>query len=259
MWEGGHLRDSLDLLPALDSVVEREGDIFLWTDKGENSEVVMHTPVLAVVAPCYNEEEVLPETIVRLGNVVRDLIIRQKISRGSYILFVDDGSKDKTWEIIEREAKTNSLVGGLKLSRNFGHQSALIAGLEFRGINHNQFDMKTNVEDSGVLVLGEESSPYTVFKQRNKADIEVGDLIVITPFGLNYVGPAKREINELLSNYEIVYHAKSILEIPDFSLKALVKYYYRKNLDELIKNSKVMIDDNIFRLPLDFYVLKKIR
>lgn len=91
----------------------------------------MQTPKLVIVVPCYNEEEVLPETIVRLTNVMNELMEKQKISRDSFILFVDDGSRDRTWEIIENTAKINSTIRGLKLTRNFGHQNALIAGMEY--------------------------------------------------------------------------------------------------------------------------------
>lgn len=85
--------------------------------------------VLALVVPCYNEEEVLRKTAERLtGELVR-LSNLQKIHTDSFIVFVDDGSKDKTWEIIKELKKQNPSIKGIKLSRNFGHQSALLAGL----------------------------------------------------------------------------------------------------------------------------------
>jgi glycosyltransferase involved in cell wall biosynthesis len=86
-------------------------------------------PVLTIVVPCYNEEEVLPETINRLSEVLRDLILEKLVAENSVMLLVDDGSKDKTWEIIEQYNKINKFVTGLKLARNAGHQSALLAGL----------------------------------------------------------------------------------------------------------------------------------
>ncbi|MCO7177121.1 glycosyltransferase family 2 protein [Sporolactobacillus kofuensis] len=87
-------------------------------------------PLLTIVVPCYNEEAVLDETTKELSNVMFQLIKNHKINASSTVLLVDDGSKDKTWSIIEHTAKTNPLIQGLKLSRNFGHQGALIAGLE---------------------------------------------------------------------------------------------------------------------------------
>lgn len=86
---------------------------------------------LAIVVPCYNEEEVLTETISVLVSVVVELIQKEKISEDSFILFVDDGSKDKTWKLIEKEFEVNKKVYGLKLARNRGHQNALLAGLEY--------------------------------------------------------------------------------------------------------------------------------
>lgn len=85
--------------------------------------------ILSIVVPCYNEEEMLPITFESLGAKLKDLIDKKKISPDSFMLFVDDGSKDKTWELIEEENKKNSMVRGLKLAGNVGHQFALTAGL----------------------------------------------------------------------------------------------------------------------------------
>lgn len=90
----------------------------------------MQKPILTIVVPCYNEEDVLPETIKQLTNVLENLLEEHLIAIGSKILFVDDGSRDRTWELIEQESERNPFVTGIKLSRNFGHQKALLAGLE---------------------------------------------------------------------------------------------------------------------------------
>lgn len=79
--------------------------------------------------PCYNEEEVLPETAKRLIEKMRNLVSTGKISETSRILFIDDGSKDRTWKLIEQLHEAQEYVCGLKLSRNRGHQNALLAGL----------------------------------------------------------------------------------------------------------------------------------
>lgn len=89
----------------------------------------MREPVLTIVVPCYNEEEVLPETINQLQGLLARLIEETLVSKHSKILFVDDGSKDRTWELIYKEGLQNEYVRGLKLSRNAGHQNALLAGL----------------------------------------------------------------------------------------------------------------------------------
>ncbi|MDQ1144545.1 glycosyltransferase involved in cell wall biosynthesis [Bacillus sp. SORGH_AS 510] len=89
----------------------------------------MMEPVLTIVVPCYNEEEVLPDTMDQLQWLLHDLINESLVSRKSRILFVDDGSKDRTWEMIYKEGLRSEFVRGLKLSRNVGHQNALLAGL----------------------------------------------------------------------------------------------------------------------------------
>ena len=90
----------------------------------------MRNNTLYVVVPCYNEEEVLGETSKRLNEKMTSLIEQKLISEKSRVLFVNDGSKDKTWEIIKDLNKQNKLFCGITLSRNRGHQAALIAGLE---------------------------------------------------------------------------------------------------------------------------------
>ena len=87
------------------------------------------TDILYLVIPCYNEEAVLPETARQLLAKMNSMFDRGMISRESRILFVNDGSKDRTWEIIEELHASNSIYSGVKLSRNKGHQNALLAGL----------------------------------------------------------------------------------------------------------------------------------
>mgnify|MGYP005779658013 FL=1 len=85
--------------------------------------------ILYLVIPCYNEEAVLPETARQLLEKMNSMFERGMISRESRIMFVNDGSKDKTWEIIEELHRSNPIYSGVKLSRNKGHQNALLAGL----------------------------------------------------------------------------------------------------------------------------------
>lgn len=91
----------------------------------------MSAPKIALVLPAYNEEKVLAETTFRLTIVLDDLILRKIIAENSFVVFVDDGSKDNTWNLIEQYSKINKFIKGLKLSRNQGHQSALLAGMEY--------------------------------------------------------------------------------------------------------------------------------
>lgn len=84
---------------------------------------------LYLVIPCYNEEEVLPETSKQLLAKMNSLIKSDKISDRSRIVFVNDGSKDRTWEMITKLHEKNKIFQGICLSRNRGHQNALLAGL----------------------------------------------------------------------------------------------------------------------------------
>ena len=86
-------------------------------------------PVLYLVIPCYNEEEVLPETTKRLTEKLHGMVREQVVHADSRILYVDDGSRDKTWALIEEYSAAIPHVDGVKLAHNRGHQNALLAGL----------------------------------------------------------------------------------------------------------------------------------
>lgn len=85
--------------------------------------------ILYVVVPCYNEEEVLTETTKRLKEKLENLIKDKKISNKSRVMYINDGSKDNTWNLIEEISNKENLFTGISLSRNRGHQNALLAGL----------------------------------------------------------------------------------------------------------------------------------
>jgi glycosyltransferase involved in cell wall biosynthesis len=89
----------------------------------------LRPPTLSVVIPCYNEEEVLPETAQRIAAQLQHMINARMIGEDSHALFVDDGSSDRTWATIEGLHRKSYPMRGLKLSHNRGHQSALLAGL----------------------------------------------------------------------------------------------------------------------------------
>ena len=89
----------------------------------------MVSDILYLVIPCFNEEEVLPETCKRLTKKLKDMMEKQLVSGSSGIVFVDDGSRDHTWGLIEKLYEENALVLGIKSSRNRGHQNTLLAGL----------------------------------------------------------------------------------------------------------------------------------
>lgn len=85
--------------------------------------------ILSIVVPCYNESEVIKETSRRLISVLEGLIKKEMISPDSFILFVNDGSRDNTWELIRKLYKESKYVYGVNLAGNVGHQNALMAGL----------------------------------------------------------------------------------------------------------------------------------
>jgi polyisoprenyl-phosphate glycosyltransferase len=86
-------------------------------------------PILGIVVPCYNEEEIFPKTSQVLGALLMDLISQRKVHPNSFVCYVDDGSEDRTWVLIEERSQQDRHTRGLKLSRNFGHQNALLAGM----------------------------------------------------------------------------------------------------------------------------------
>lgn len=104
----------------------------LWDERDEKQverAQELKSPKLIIVVPCFNEEEVLPESITRLTAVIGRLTSQKLVAPSSFILFVDDGSRDATWKLIQDNSNTNHFVSGLKLARNVGHQNALLAGI----------------------------------------------------------------------------------------------------------------------------------
>ncbi len=86
-------------------------------------------PALAIVMPCYNEADVLESSVDLIGNYLESLRQRRVVSQESYLYLVDDGSRDDTWPIIERLSAISTRIRGIKLSRNFGQQAAMLAGM----------------------------------------------------------------------------------------------------------------------------------
>lgn len=84
---------------------------------------------LAIIVPCYNEEAVLPQSIKTLVALRESLIKKELIAKTSKLVFINDGSHDATWKIIEKEHSKNPFIKGISFSRNFGHQAALLAGM----------------------------------------------------------------------------------------------------------------------------------
>lgn len=127
------------------------------------------TPVkLAIVIPCYNEEEVIHETTHRLTILMQRLINESLISDKSFVLYIDDGSRDKTWHLISEIHKHNPQFKGLKLSRNFGHQNALLAGL------HHIEDYEVSISIDADLQDDLEAIPKMIEKYNEGNEIVYG-------------------------------------------------------------------------------------
>ena len=111
---------------------------------------------LVIIVPCYNEEEVLAETTSRFSDIISRMRESGRIDEGQ-ILYVDDGSRDKTWALVEDFSATNRYVSGLKLAHNVGHQQALWAGLEWAAVHADaavsiDADLQDDVEAIPVMV-----------------------------------------------------------------------------------------------------------
>ena len=91
--------------------------------------VVEEMKSVSVIVPCYNEEEVVLETMRKLEEILAELVRKEKVDENSRVILVDDGSRDRTWAMIEEASESRPRIGGIKLSRNVGHQRAVLAGL----------------------------------------------------------------------------------------------------------------------------------
>ncbi len=128
---------------------------------------------LSIVVPCYNEAAVLPQTARQLQGLLEKMISAGKASQLSQVIFVDDGSTDTTWELIGDLCQQSNLFAGLALSRNFGHQSALLAGLftasgdAIVSIDADLQDDELAIEEMVDLFIQGCDVVYGVRKQRN--------------------------------------------------------------------------------------------
>lgn len=147
-------------------------------------------PVLYIVIPCYNEQEVLPITAPMFLDKLTSLSEEGKISEKSRVLFVNDGSKDKTWEIIQGLAKTDERYCGICLSRNRGHQNALLAGL---------------------------------MEAKEKCDITIS----IDCDGQDDINAMDKMVDEYLKGCEIVYGVRSSRETDTFFKRTTAQGFYK--------------------------------
>lgn len=131
--------------------------------------------ILYLVIPCYNEEEVIGETKKQLKQKIETLIVNQEISPLSKVVFINDGSKDRTWELISMFHQENKLFSGINLSRNRGHQNALLAGL-LTVVNKADMvisldaDLQDDLNAIDEMVEKYKSGADIVYGVRNKRD-----------------------------------------------------------------------------------------
>ncbi|MBQ6336292.1 MAG: glycosyltransferase family 2 protein [Ruminococcus sp.] len=128
---------------------------------------------LYIAVPCYNEEEVLPDSAEKLRVKLRNMMDEGKIDYDSRIVFIDDGSKDKTWELIRGLHETDTIFSGIKLSRNRGHQNALMCGLmtlreEADAVISIDADLQDDIEVFDEMVQRYEEGCDVVYGVRSK-------------------------------------------------------------------------------------------
>lgn len=137
----------------------------------------MQQPIIGIISPCYNEQLVIHETSVQLNAVISRLISENVISASSFVAFIDDGSMDDTWTLIEQQSQTLPHVKGLKLAGNVGHQNALLAGLmNFKDQTSALISIDADLQDD-ISVLEEMIKKFktgvdVVYGVRNKRETD---------------------------------------------------------------------------------------
>lgn len=201
---------------------------------------------LSIVVPCYNEEEVLHETTKELTKIVDDLVKAGKVTETSKIVFVDDGSKDKTWQLIDEFSQKYQTVSGVKLSRNFGHQGALLAGVTSASKDSDAVitidaDLQDDVNAIPKMVDEYLNGAEVVYGVRNNRDTDtafkrgtaemfykfMGFLgVKLVPDSADYRLMSKRACEVLLSYRERNLFLRGIVPLVGF--KSAKVYYARK-------------------------------
>lgn len=147
-------------------------------------------PILYIVIPCYNEEKVLPITSGMFEEKIKELIGLKKVNKKSKVLFVNDGSKDSTWQLIKDYSKQSDFFEGISLSRNRGHQNALLAGL---------------------------------MEAKDKCDITIS----IDCDGQDDINAMNEMVDKYLEGYEVVYGVRSKRETDTFFKRFTAESFYK--------------------------------
>ena len=201
---------------------------------------------LYIVIPCYNEEEVLEKTSAELKKKMETLIQKKKIDKQSKVIFVNDGSKDKTWELIHRFYEEDKLFGGINLSRNRGHQNALLAGLltvkdDADVVISMDADLQDDIEAIDEMIEKRQEGADIVYGVRNsrkkdsffKRTTAQGFYRVMTMLGVDviynhadYRLTSRRVLDALATYKEVNLFLRGIFPLIGF--KSAIVYYERK-------------------------------
>lgn len=206
----------------------------------------MNAPILTIVVPCFNEQEVFQETSKQLSGLLMELMSESLVSHESKILFVDDGSKDLTWDLIDKEGQKNSVVTGLKLAGNVGHQNALLAGLQTAAKKSDcvvsiDADLQDDIQVIRTFVERFWEGYDIVYGVRDKRDTDtffkrttaLGFYSVMEKMGIKLVPNhadfrlmSKRALNQLFQYKETNLFLRGL--VPLIGFKSTKVYYDRK-------------------------------
>ena len=199
---------------------------------------------LSIIVPCFNEEDALPETNKKLNGILEKLINSNKILSSSKIYYVDDGSLDNSWTLITNMTEANKNINGIKLSRNFGHQNALIAGL-FNAEGDAFITLDADLQDDEEtieLMLDKFSEGFDIVygaRSKREADSPFKRITAnLFYYLMNILGTKiiKNHADYRLLSRESVEHLKKFREVglflrgivPLIGLKSTIVYYERK-------------------------------
>lgn len=202
--------------------------------------------LLTIVVPCYNEEEVLPETVKQLGKILTSLMDHHEVSADSKILFVDDGSHDQTWKLIKDYEQKLDYITGIKFSRNFGHQNALVAGMT-TAVAHSDIiitidaDLQDDIHAIPKMVQQYHAGYDIVYGVRNNRDTDTAFKrktammfyglmqklgVKMVPNSADYRLMSQRAVRELLRFKEENLFLRGMVPLVGFSSTKV--YYARK-------------------------------
>lgn len=203
-------------------------------------------PILSIVVPCYNEKEIIADTILKLSDYLGKLKEQKQINDLSFLCFVDDGSKDNTLELLQAAQNTNKHVSVVKLSKNFGHQAALLAGMEFCVSKCDysvsiDADLQDDIETIGLMLEKVNLGAEIVFGVRNNRDTDSLFKKATAHFFYNIMHVlgastlknhadfrllSQRAITYLFKYQEVNLFLRGI--VPEIGLQTDVVYYKRK-------------------------------